>query len=148
MGNKLQDIDLSKHKKAELYKSTIREVKAHFLTVGYGEGQAIKQDLLEKYFDLYPSKLEGVFLYSDGIEVKTELLSFKIGNNLVLSEIAIECGVQYEDHYFVIAANAFLHQLSLMFPLYMSRMWIKDREKFGADRVFGALEEMNGNRFI
>lgn len=144
MDNKERRIDLSKHKKAELYKNTIREVKAHFLTVGYGEGQAIKQDLLEKYFDLYPSKLEGVFLYSDGIVIQTEFLKFKIGDNLVLSEL----GVQYENHHFYIVANAFLHQLSLMFPLYMSRQWVKDREKFGSDRVFGALEEMNGKRFI
>ncbi|ELP5898690.1 hypothetical protein QTV49_000564 [Vibrio vulnificus] len=144
MGNKEQGIDLSIHKKAELYKNTIREVKAHFLTVGYGESQVIKQDLLEKYFDLYPSKLEGVFLYSDGIVIQTDSLKFKISDSLVLSEF----GIQDEDHHFLIVANAFLHQLSLMFPLYMSRMWVKDREKFGADRVFGALEEMNGRRFI
>lgn len=142
----VQKIDLSTHDKATLYKYTIEEVKAHFLTVGYGEGQAIKRDLVKQYLDLYPSNIESVLLYSDGIKLTTNNVSIMIGNHLKLSVIENKEG--FTDKHMTIIANQFLHQLSLMFALYNSRLWISSRDKVSTERLFGALDELNGKRFI
>ncbi len=137
-------IDLSGHPRAVLYKSTIREVKSHFLITGYGDGQAINRNLLDQYFDLYPLKLTGVFLYLDGIVVETDTVRFKISNSLELSDL----NAQGDDQQFLSVASAFLHQLSLMYPLYKSRDWVENRSKFGSNRVFDALDSLDDVRFI
>lgn len=128
----------------ELYKKTIIELKAHFMVNGHGDGQAIKREWVQRYINIYPLKLEGVLLYLDGILIETDAMKIKVGNNLEVS------GRFYDStpDEAVNIATSVLHQLSLAFPLYQTRIWVKARDKFDTERVFAALEHLDTDTFI
>lgn len=128
----------------ELYKKTISEIKAHFMVVGHGDGQAIRREWVQRYINIFPLKLEGIILYCDGVLIETDAMKIKVANNLEVS------GRFYDstpDEALNIA-TAVLHQLSLAFPLYQSRSWVKARDKFDIERVFQALEHLDSDTFI
>lgn len=135
--------------KQELYISTIESLKSQFMMVGWGDGQAIKRDLLERYIDIYPFKLTGVILYLDYVEIQTDVMTVKISNRAELHSDH-NSDPDNKSQAEQIARSA-LHQLSLMLPLYVSRTWLKEYNdgRKELDPTLGALNYMaTDKRFI